>query len=175
MPAFFKEKMKTQGFSLVEVIFYVFLLSVILASLSSTIILLLRSYEDLKVSRRMQGSASISMDRLIKEIRQAEDFDISESVFGANPGRLLLTGTLSDGSPYSVDFYVEGGMLKIKENGVYSGNLTSSSTAVNNLIFRNIATGASKAIKVEMSLSENWRGISRESKYYSTAIMRNSY
>ena len=62
----------------------------------------------------------------------------------------------------------------MKEGGVDKGFLVSKSTTVTNLVFRQITTANSKAIKIEMSLYDTHGVLSRDAVFYDTIVLRGS-
>src|SRR3989338_4816232 len=117
-----------RGFSLVETLFYVAILSFSLLAIMQTLIVVTRSHGVLRSAQRVEQEASISIERMIREIRDGESIDDACSVFSAHPGKLLLHSTNVSGLPRTVEFSLSGGKLSLKEDGVAVGLLTSTPT-----------------------------------------------
>lgn len=163
-------KKYTKGFSLIEMIVYVSILSVIFVIVVNTLLIVSRSYSSIKISLDINNSATVSVERMIREIRKANSVNLAQSTLDSNPGRLVLNTTDDAGLPLIVDFYLEDDTLKLKEGGVFSGDLTDG-VDVTNLVFRSISNGTSEAIKIEMELSNG----SKNKIFYNTAVLRGSY
>ncbi len=164
-----------RGFSLIEMLFYVVILSFSLLAVLQTLMVLTRSYGILKSVQSIEQESAFSLERLVREVRNANAIDDAGSTFSTTPGKLLLNSTDVSGSARTVEFSVVNGKLSLKENGVVTGVLTSSSTAVTNLVFRKITTARSKGVKIEMTLTSGSGPSSRTENFYTTAVLRDSY
>lgn len=163
------------GFSLVESLIYIGLLVLIIVAIISMLLIMGRSYNYLKSSRHIQTSAVTVVDRIIREVRNAQSINIGQSTLGASPGILTLNTTTVSGTPQTVQFYVSGGVVRVKQDGVDVGPLTLPDVNLNSLIFRQITTGISQAIKIELALETGVGSSTRSANFYGTAILRDSY
>jgi hypothetical protein len=156
-------------------LFYVALLALLLLIITETLLILVHSYAVLRSAQRIEADAGIALERLLREVRDAESITDAGSSFGVNPGKLLLSTSDVSGNPRTVEFYLTNGHLFLKENGVESGMLTGAKTTVSNLVFRKIITTRSTGVKFEMAL-ESGTGTDKKSiSFYGTAVLRNSY
>ncbi len=165
----------TKGFSLVEMLFYIAILSIALLAVTETLLAVTRSYGTLRSAQRIEQDAASSLDRMTREIRDASAITDSGSTFDANPGELLLSTTDASSTPRTVDFYLSNGQLMLKENGSVSGGLTGVKTTVANLVFRKITTARSKGVKIELTLTSGTGMNAKTESFYSTAVLRDSY
>ncbi len=164
------------GFSLVEILFYVVILSFALLAVTQTLMVITRSYGILKSVQSIEQEAAFSLERLMREVRNANAIDDAGSILGTTPGKLFLNSTeMSSGAPTTVEFSVVNGNLSLKENGVVTGTLTSSATAVTALVFRKINTARSQGVKIEMTLTSGTGTAARTENFYATAVLRDSY
>ncbi|GEM_PF-216145 len=163
------------GFSLVEAIIYIGLLILILVAVVNMILLMGRSYTYLKLSRHIQTSAVTALDRMVRDIRNAQSVDVGQSTLGTSPGILTLNTTTSTGTPQTLQFYVSGGTLRLKQNGGDVGPLTLPDVTVGGLIFRRITTGISQAVKIDLTLQTGVGSSVHSANFYGTAILRDSY
>ena len=163
------------GFSLVEMLFYVMLLSLCLVIVTQTLVVVTRSFGVLRTAQRIEQEASLSLERLLREIRDANGIQDAGSTFGAHPGRLYLTTTNSAGTARTVEFYLSNGQLLLREDGSATGALTSANVTISNLIFRKISTVRSKGVKIEMRLQSGTGQNARSEDFYTTAVLRDSY
>lgn len=164
-----------RGFSLLETLFYVALLALSLFVVMQTLLVLTRSYATFRAVGRIERDSALSLGRLVRETRDANNIADAGSVFGAHPGRLRLDTTTAAGAALTVEFSVNGGALLMTENGVALGALTSSTTNVSNLVFRKITTARSQGVKIEMTLSSGSGAAARSENFFVTAALRNSY
>lgn len=165
----------SKGLSLVEVVLYVGLFSLLSIIAVNAILQTVTAFANLRSSRDMNDSAVKVMERLTRDIKSATSVDLANSVFGANPGKLSLFTVNASGTPLTVLYYVSSSTLSVKENGVDKGALTSSRSLVDGLVFSYITTGNTVGVKVNLRLRPS-RGDSSDSNYfYDTVILRGTY
>lgn len=133
---------------------------------------MVNSGRTIKASRNIENSALASFERITREIRQAQSADLFSSVFGANPGRLVLASTDTLGNPRVVDFYLSSGVLMLAENGVDVGALTQPDTRVTSLIFRRFSSPTSEGIRTEITIESGTSTNLRSNNFYFSAIIR---
>ena len=163
-----------RGFTLVEVIVYTSILVVILLLIVSFIVSFGKAYNVLRTTIHINNSATISFERMIRYFRQANDVDTAASTMGTHPGKLVLK-TTEAGTPVTLEFYISGGILSVKKDGVDAGTLTRTDVTVTNLVFRNLSNGKSEAVKVEMTLQSVVADTTKVKKFYGSAVLRESY
>lgn len=160
----------TKGFSLLEMLVYVTILSITAVVVVNTLLVLANSYGTLRVSQRINSSAMAALERMSRDIRSGESVDTLNSTFDVHPGRLTLQAGAT-----TTEFYLDGDVLKVRENGVDVGSLTTKDTTVSSLIFRYVFIGASKAIRVELTLTDSRKEISKTENFYSFVVLRGTY
>ena len=164
-----------RGFSLVEMLFYVAILSLSLLMIMQTLIVVMRSYGVFRAAQRIEREAGNALERVVREVRGAESINEAESTLGTHPGELSLVSTDSVGAPHTVDFYLDEGKLSLKENGAVTGLLTSAKSTITDLVFRKIDSAHSQGVKIEMTLQAGGGSEARTEHFYATAVLRNSY
>ena len=172
-----KNKKYTTAFTLIESVIYVVAFSVISIALVQVIISVNQTYAAIKSTQALEMSASDSLNRMSRDIKNATSVIIgASSTFGVSPGKLALSSKDCSGNIRSVEYYVDSAnMLQVKENGMSVGKLTSSSTPVSSLIFKLIDTSNSSAIKIDMSLQVLKNRATTTESFHSTYILRGSY
>lgn len=166
-----------KGFSLIEIIIYLGIFSIILVSSLNAVFTVVKTYNTFQVMKILRNDAEIMFERLTKEIKLAHSVNISQSILDANPGTLFLNSIdqISE-SPKTVEFFLDGGALVMRENGGIVKFLISSSTVISNLIFRKIQNAStSQAVKIEVGLSSKKGKDEKSENFYATAILKNSY
>ena len=155
------------GFTLIETILYSAIIAVVSIYIIGSILMLTKIFGDIRLRSSINISARTAMERMIRVIRSAESIDTA-SIFGSHPGYLKLN-TLDDfGNPASIEFFLDGTNLMVKEGTSQPESLTASNINVSNLVFRQISVSPdSKAVKIELEISLK--------KFYDTAILRKSY
>lgn len=172
----FKKKLGSKansGFSLVEMVIYVTLLVVIFLIVVNTILSFTGSYQSLRALRALDHSSVSSMERITRDIRGATSVDTANSTLGTSPGVLTLTQTVGSVST-TTKFYLQGGVVKVDVNGVYSGPLTLTGTSVTNLVFTKLTSSISSAVKVDLTVSATVGTTTKTKIYHSTVILRGS-
>ena len=164
-----------RGFSLIELILYVAIFAVISIAIIHSLVLSVRMYSVAQSNRRLQNDGELVMERIIREVREADSVTIGSSTFGSHPGTLALTSSDSGGAIRTVLFSVSSGSVMLTENSGTPENLSSGDVVVSGLVFRRIlGTDGQEAIKVELTL-DTTRGFSAGSSFYSTVVVRGSY
>jgi Tfp pilus assembly protein PilE len=171
----FTLKKGIKGFSLVEMIVYIAILTllvgVMLASLRSVVV----TYRHIKISRAIETSALTALERITREIKNGQSITLAQSVFGTASSSITIVGKDTLETAKTSYIYLQNGVLKIREGGVEKGQLTSSTTQVTNFTLRLVDQTASDAIKIEMSLQAGAGDFIKNETFYSTAILRGSY
>jgi len=166
-----------RGFTLIELVVYVALLSVISLVTVNSILILNRTLVSFRLERRLTISADTAMRRIGRELRLANDIYAS-STLGVSPGVLSLNSQESeeDAAPKDVMMYMNGDRLVLRRATSSIVFLTAGGVTVSSLVFRQINNGtASKSVKVELTLSASAGSASTTKNYYTTIVLRGSY
>lgn len=173
---FFGAKNK-KGESLIETLLYVSLFALLSIVFINCLTVMTKSFIQTKSNDYLLDSGYSSMERISREIRGAISVDAT-STLGSNLAStsnfFLLNTTDSNNSAKTVKFDVSSGALRLTENSVVTGNLTGGNVTVSNLVFRSITTANSKAVKIEMTLTDN-RISTRAENFYDTVVLRTTY
>src|SRR3989338_3295300 len=160
----------TRGFTLVEMVVYLAILSLMTVLLVTTLVSLAGSFSAYQATRDVERSARDSLERMVREIRQAEQINLGASTLGTHPGVLSLTyGTTT------VEFSLSGDRLLLRVNGAQVGPLTLEGVAVDNLVFRRSVSGKSEGVSVELSLERTRRQFTAAEDFEAFAVLRGSY
>lgn len=163
---------RTKGFSLIEMLIYISILVLMLAVIMNIVISVVRSGRIIGALRSIEDSAITSAERLTRELRQAESINTGLSILDSNPGRLVLEGKDDLGAPRTVEFYLSGGRLFYKENGIDIGALSQSDAQISNLVFRRFSGPNSEGIKIEVTIESGVGAYHRLGNYYFSALLR---
>lgn len=168
---------KEAGFTLIEAVVYIAIFSIVFVFALNTVFTAIKSYNNFKVVKNLRSEAEFVLERWEREARLASGVSEAESVFGVSPGKIYLNSTdISSGAPKTAEFFLSGNSLVLRENGGAEKFLTSSSTSITSLVFRQISNAStSKAVKIEMTVSASKGGITKQENFYATAVLRNSY
>lgn len=159
-----------------ETLVYAAILGMVAVFTTGSILMIIKSYSNVKMSRDLNFSASVAMERMANEIRLANDIDEAGSVFAVSPGKLKLNTTDSLGSPAAIEFFLSGTGIFVKEGPDVPEALTASTTEITSLVFNKIASSAvSKAVKISLTAKAKGSGMEKTEKFYNTIILRGSY
>ncbi|MEK7148440.1 MAG: hypothetical protein AAB770_00815 [Patescibacteria group bacterium] len=168
-------KKNFSGFTLVEMIIYVAFFAVLSILALNATILAMKSFYTIRIAQGVSQSATTALERMSREIRNAYDINETNSTFATSTGRLTLRTKDSLGANTTIEFYVDGAnKLNMKIGGVENGPLFTKTVTLTNLVFRLITTGNSKAIKIEMALSDSRSNTVKLVKFYDTIVLRGS-
>ena len=161
----------TKGYSLIEMVIYVSLLTALFIMAINMLLSFSQSYKTLSALRIAEHSAIDSMERITREVRSATSVDSANSTLGTSPGVITLVAT-SAGVSTTTKFYVQNGVLKVDVAGVYLGPLTLSSATTTNLVFRLLNNGTSNAVKIDLTVEATAGNITKAKTYHSTVILQ---
>lgn len=167
---------KNRGSSLLETLIYAAILGMVAVFATGSILAMMKSYSSVKMSRDLNFSASAAMERMANEIRLANGIDDAGSSFATSSGKLKLN-TIDDlGVPTTVEFFLSGAGIFVKEGGGAPEALTASSTEITSLVFNEITSSTvSKAVKISLIAKAKGSRMEKTENFYNTAILRGSY
>lgn len=163
-----------KGFSLMEMLIYIAILVLIMIVVLNILFNIISSQKKFKSARSVENSAAYTLERINREIRNAQSVDITTSVFGTNPGVLKLIGTDINGNSRIVEFFVSSSTVHIKENGVDLGRLSQADGMVTNLIFTHITNTHSDSVRTVVTFESGTSTNYRSENFYTTTILRGS-
>ena len=170
--------MKTQnknGFSIIEIMVYLAIFTALSVLVINSFIVILSSFNTTNMNRKLLESGTVSMERISREIRQAKNIDIVNSILDTSPGTLQLNSTDSGGNSMIIKLINENGSLNLYKNNTLQGNLLGANLSITNLIFRRIATTQSEAVKIEMTLRYSLGHKTKSENFYDTVVLRGGY
>ncbi len=160
-----------KGFTLIETLIY----GLIVSGMILISILFSLSISDgsqrARAYQEVQQNARMAMDRIVQEIRAADDLNASGSVFGANPGTLSLAH--SDPGKNPTIFDVSGEKLRISQGGSATTTLTSDLVRVTNLTFTNLSV-SNRTKNIYISLTVEHVNPGNDSVYAASTTVRAS-
>jgi len=161
-----------KGFTFVEMVVYVGVLALILAGVINMVLAVSSTFGELRATRQLNRSASILLDRFVREVRDANSVVSASSVFDTHPGELVLEYGSGVGQ---VRLYVDNGVVKIDRGGNYEGDLTVSGVSATSFVLRHSVGGVSEVVRLEVTLeSSSGKGSAMET-FYTTAVVRGAY
>jgi len=175
MSAIFLKIKNNKGVTLMETILYMMILTFIMGVIVQMLVAIGGMYRGLKVTRELESSGTIVMERMLREVRNASNVVLNESTFGTSPGTLTISGTDESGNLYKITFSVSSGIARISKDGGQPVALTSSSGAVSYLLFTRVTSPNSEGVRIELEISGTSGTISKSERFYGFAVLRGSY
>lgn len=162
----------THGFSLIEIIIYLAMFTVVSILVINSFIVILSSFNTTNMNRRLLESGSVAMERISREIRKSENIDSNST-----SDTLILYGSDDLGNPVIVKFIKENGELNLykNNNSEKEGNLLGSNVNITSLVFRNIFTAQGQGVKIEMTLQYQDSRNTKTENFYNTIVLRGRY
>lgn len=164
---------KNLGFSFVETIIYIGLMTVILFTLISLIESASTTYLILKSSRSIERSAINIIDNLNNQVRISSKIDIPNTAFDNASGSIALITYDDVGNSTTTKIHLLNSQVVMSQNGVVLGPLSLSDVRVTEMIFRNMSTSTLNGFKVEMTIDNGTSSARYMSEnFYNSYILR---
>lgn len=165
----------SRGFSLIETIAYVGLFAVVMLISINMVLSVSKTFAMLRVSRDVNDTAVKIIERMTRDIHNSTSVDYVNSTFSANPSRITLNVLSASGTPATEEYYVSGGKLQLRENGVDMGSLMPSSTNLDGFVLYSVQSGQVAGVKIEVTLRGTRGGATAVRSFYNTALVRGTY
>ena len=161
---------KKRGYTLLEIIFYIAIFSVLTLVVIDAIIVMTKAFKETSIQTNFVQSSTI-MERISREIRKATGINSIN-----NNGNNLILDTKDDaGDNKTVEFLLSGSDLQLKENDILIGNLNTPNIIITNLSFTQITTTKGLAVRVIFSARSSKDGSGRIEDFYDTIVLRGKY
>ena len=149
-----------EGFSLVEMLVYIAILSIMVSSLVMTSVSLLTTFGRLVASEDIAQASVVSLERITRELRFANAVDVGASTLGTttSPGVLVLNTIDDGGSPTTVTVTLTGDRITFAQGGGATSPLTHDTVIITDLFFIHTAGVNTEAINVSFTASRTVRG-----------------
>ena len=95
-----------KGFTILETIIYIAILGVVIFAIFQSVTTTLVTHKSIKLSQTLESSGAVSLERILREIRNASSVDTAGSSFDVSPGVLKLSGIDANAVPYTIIFYL---------------------------------------------------------------------
>lgn len=162
-----KYTITTQGFSLIELILYVALVSgMVLGFLSLSISVISarnKTYTTQEVRANMQFALEVISDR----IRSASGVNTGTSTFATDPGVLSLSMSTPALNPTIIQLNANDGKIQITEGASGTTFLTTDRVKVTNLVFTNL-TGTSDHENIGIDVTIEYNGQANDAVFSAT-------
>jgi prepilin-type N-terminal cleavage/methylation domain-containing protein len=159
------------GFSLIEMLIYIAVLSVIFIVVVNTVLSFTGSYRKFTAERLLDRSATDALERLTRDIRGATTIDVLNSTFGNATDTLTLIST-SGSISTTTKFYISSNNLRVNINGTYFGPLTVSNVSVTTFTLKKLSSTNSTAIKIDLTVQATNGALVINKNYHSTVVIK---
>lgn len=144
-----------RGFTLIEMLIYIGIMSVVVLVIGAFIPQLIMSNLYLQAKSQTLDNVRGVLKIIEYEFRQSTDVYAPTSVFGESPGQLSLetqANVPADETNTFVDFYVDNNRFYMKKEDAPAQLLTAEKIIVSNLTFTNLNTGGNQpAVRVSLT------------------------
>jgi hypothetical protein len=166
-----ENKNMSRGYTLAEMLGYIFVFCLISILVINALLILTKAFVSMKTSRAVGMGAVVSLDQIVKEVRNADSVSVS-SILNTSPGKLVLT--MPAGSPTTTVEFSLGNLNSLHkfENGIDQGVLTATGTDISRLVFIVATTTKTTAVSVEMTIRDSTGRTATTENFYSTATLR---
>lgn len=163
------------GYTLVEMIIYVAVLSLLSSVLFASVMMVIQSFTRARAVRDLAESGRGTMERITREVRRATAINDAGSVFANPAGQLQLSTTNEAGGATTLTLAKNGDDLTIQEGTGSPINLLSGQVAVNGLTFHKWATSTASAIRIDLALTDDRLPGVEPVMFHTTVVLRGSY
>lgn len=151
---------------MIELVIYIALLAFLLLFVVSGTIATYRAFTLARIDQRLVINGDNAFATLIRDVRGATSLDSASSVFGSNPGTLVV-GTKR--------YTLSGGRLQLIQGNTIQ-NITASNASVTDLQFyRSTTTTGTELVTVRMTLQAGSGALQRSRQYYGSVLLRGEY
>ena len=162
------------GFSLVEMILYIAILSILMSTLTLTATSLLRTFAHMGAMEEVAHAGVVSLERITRELRFANSVDTGASTLDSHPGILVLNTENTAGSDTTMTLSLSGGQLILTEGGGEAIPLTHGSVTVSNLVFTHVVGTETEAVRVEMTTEKVIRTATTSKQFRTFVVLDKS-
>lgn len=164
---------KVRGFTLIEMLVYVSIIAGVFVMVLSGMISLYHSSQEARISRAMNLSASVALERMTREIREAKSILVASSTLTTTPGTLVIKTDNASTTGWYYKFNLATSTIFITANAA-STSITSSDVDITDLRFWRIVATNSEAVRIKLSVTDA-ASTTPVRTFYSTVVLRESY
>lgn len=158
------------GFTLVEMLVYLSIMTVITLVIVQSLAVVLKSNRGAFADVNIRNAGYSAMEGMLREIYSSETIDqTSGGVLQMKQSAGTKVVKFATSSSLALNFY-EG-----VSSPTLVGPITSKGIVVKNLTFTQINTGKSLAVRIQMKLETTVNNITKDEWFYGTGILRGSY
>lgn len=162
---------QSRGFTLIEALVYIAILSVLSAGSVTLLFSLEEFYYQYQLKQALLESGTLTMERVLTELRQADSIDLTTSELATSTAGVLA---LVRGAT-TTTFSIENGSLSLTQNGRSHGDLTSDAVAATGFTVFRYPMGTGELVRVRLTLAGAVGEYQEHATFYTAAIIRGTY
>ena len=148
--------MNKKGFTLIEFLIYIALISVILVALTTFSLRLAKARAKTQVIGEVEYAARQIQSYINDAMRHAEGINTGTSTFNADPGTLSLNMVSVGIDPTVFSLDTDDGVFQISEAGGGAVSITTDAVSITNLVFEDLTSSEDVGIiHVEFTVQAN--------------------
>lgn len=165
-----------KGSTLIELVVYAALTAAIAAIVLPGVILLDRTARATRITSKLNYAAALSMERMVREIHDANSVSLASSTLGSDPGVLVINTDNASTTGGTMKFSLSNSQLYLTRGGS-AIELSPPGLAVTSLVFYQYVAGAttSEGVRVIMKLADAAATSTNFIRLYGAAVLRGSY
>jgi prepilin-type N-terminal cleavage/methylation domain-containing protein len=152
------DKKINNGFTLIETLVYVAILSILSTVIVVITTSMLRTFSNLEAYEDITHSSTVALERITREIRKAESIDLDGSVLSIHPGVLILHTRNEGGMPTTITINLTDGKIMLQEGLLSPAPLTSERITISNLVFTRIPGANTEAVRIGLTAERSSQG-----------------
>jgi type II secretory pathway pseudopilin PulG len=160
----------SHGMTALELLIYAAVLSVLTIAVIVTFVSLRTVFEKTRVERVVTNAGVTSIDRLVRDIRDADTVNTLLSTLDATSSVLVL-----ENGATTTTYRVGGGVLTLEVEGVVKGALTPDTAQVTNFAAVRYGGVSSDMVRVTLDLAVVGPFASTTKRFSGAAVLRGSY
>jgi type II secretory pathway pseudopilin PulG len=159
------------GFSLVELIVYTAIMTIVVSSLTLTGVSLLRTFGYMQASADVAETATVALERITREVRFAYNVDTGASTLLVSPGVLVLGTTDESGNPTTITITLDSGRIWMTQGGGVPSPLTRDSVEITNLVFTHTVGTHTQAVRIDMTAERTTRDLTITKEFRTFVVL----
>jgi len=157
----FRKYSDQKGFTLVELVVYVAVTSLLLSGVILTAVGAVGARSKTLAQHEVNYNSRFVLEKITQEIRRSSSINTGSSTFGSHPGVLSLEMDDAAEDPTLID--VSGGVLRITRGAGLPVNITTDKVEVTNFDLTNLSIGSKvKNVQIQLTVDHNNPGNRQE-------------
>jgi prepilin-type N-terminal cleavage/methylation domain-containing protein len=167
---FAQKKLSQSGFTLIEMLVYIAILTIVSGGALTLLFSLTDQINAGRAQRLVSSSAQTALERILTEVRSADSVDGLTSTLEVSPGVLVLERGAS-----TTAVALSAGTVLLSSDSIVQGPLTSGDVSVDELRFYHYDNTNTEMVRVRLTLSATVGDTSITRTFNAAGVLRGSY